>query len=76
MRTSIIKSISLPPALAEKSNREAKQLDMTESEFIRAVLRRHFETKNALEAIRIAHKEKRAGKLKTLRPGGLARLIG
>lgn len=76
MRTSIIKSISLPPALAKKSTREAKQLDMTESEFIRSVLRRHFETKDALEAIKEYKKEKRAGKLKTLRPGGLARLIG
>ena len=76
MRTTIIKSISLSPALAQKSTREAKQLDMTESEFIRAVLRRHFETKDALEAIRIAHEEKKAGKLKTLRPGGLARLMG
>ena len=75
MRTTIIKSISLPASLAKIATKEAHRLDMTESEFFRAVLRRHLETKDALKAIEEYKKEKREGKLKTLPPGGLARLI-
>ena len=75
MRTTSVVTISLPPAMVKESERLAKNSQMTRSEFMRAAIRRFIEELGADEAIRIADEELRAGKLKILPKGGLAKLM-
>ena len=60
-------TISLPPAMVKESEKLAKRQHMTRSELVRTALRQFLEEHNALEAIRVAAEERRAGKLKTLK---------
>lgn len=86
MRKTSLVTISLPPAMIKESTELANTYQMTRSEFLRAAIRSYteelkkqqskktaWEEKQALKAIDIAHKELRAGKLKVLQPGDLAK---
>lgn len=86
MRKSSLITISLPPTMVKESTELAKTYQMTRSEFLRAAIRSYteelkkqyakkiaWEEKQALKAITIANKELKAGKLKTLQPGDLAK---
>jgi len=66
MRTSLLVTISLPPAMVKASERAAKRHHMTRSELMRTALRRFLEEQSALESVRLYEDERRAGKLKTL----------
>ena len=73
-RTTNIISISLPPKLNREAETFAKRQHMTKSEFLRLTLRNYLEEHEALEAIRVAKKELKEGKLKILR-GSLTDLM-
>ena len=73
-RTTNIVSISLPPKLNREAERFAEKRHMTKSEFLRLTLRNYLEEHESLEAIRIAKKELKEGKLKVLR-GSLTGLM-
>ena len=75
MTSTALVTISLPPAMVKESERLAKTRQMTRSEFMRAAIRRFIEELDTDEAIRIADEELRAGKLKVLPKGGLAKLM-
>jgi metal-responsive CopG/Arc/MetJ family transcriptional regulator len=75
MRNTSLVTISLPPAMVEESERLAKIKQMTRSEFMRAAIRRFIEEIDTDDAIRIAEDELKAGKLKVLPKGGLAKLM-
>jgi len=88
MRKTSLVTISLPPMMVKESAELAKTYQMTRSEFLRAAIRNYTEElkkqqakkiareeKQVLKAIAIAHKELKAGKLKTSPPGGLAKLL-
>lgn len=74
MRTSSLVTVSLPPALVAQSAKIAKKHHMTRSEFVRTALRRFIEEQNALTAVAVYDKERKAGKLKVLK-GSLADLM-
>ncbi len=86
MRNTSLVTISLPPAMVKESERLAKTRQMTRSEFMRAAIRRFieeldktqakriaWEERDTLKAIQSFEKAKKAGKLKILRPGDLAK---
>ncbi len=83
MRNTSLVTISLPPAMVKESDHRAKTKQMTRSEFVRAALREYLDRNNAkriaweeqdtLKAIRTFEREKKAGKLKILQPGDLAK---
>ena len=67
MRTSLLVTVSLPPAIVRASMRVAKRHHMTRSEIMRAALRQYLEEQSALEAITTYQAEARTGKLKKLK---------
>ena len=74
MRTSSLVTISLPPTMVKESEKVARKRHMTRSELLRTALRRYLEETQFEEAVRVYKKEKRSGKLKTLK-GSLADLM-
>ena len=85
MRKTSLVTISLPPAMVKESTQLANAYQMTRSEFLRAAIRNYteelkrkakktaWEEKQALKAITMADRERKAGKLKILQPGDLAK---
>ena len=86
MRNTSLVTISLPPAMVKESERLAKNRQMTRSEFMRAAIRKFieefdesrakriaWEEKDTLKAIQSFERAKKAGKLKVLLPGDLAK---
>lgn len=84
MRKTSLVTISLPPAMVKESTELANIYQMTRSEFMRSAIRSHIEELKKQKAKKIAWEEKhvariiarfekakKAGKLKTLRPGDL-----
>ena len=67
MRTSLLVTVSLPPAMVKASMRIARRQHMTRSEIMRAALRRYLEESAALDAVAAYQTEAHAGKLKTLK---------
>ncbi len=71
MRTSSLVTVSLPPSLVKVTEKEAKRMHMTRSEFMRTALRRFLEEESAKIAIAAYKKERRERSLKTLKRGAL-----
>ncbi len=86
MRSTSLITISLPPAMAQKTQKAAKKQNMTRSELFRAAIDQYlyeleqrearlaWEIKDTREAITAYNKAKREGKLKTLK-GSLSDLM-
>jgi len=75
MRQTKVFTSSLPSQMVKEVDLWAKKESMTRSELVRAALRLYFEELDFAEAVRVAKKERRDGKLKELKPGGLRELI-
>lgn len=75
MRTSTIFAVSLPPALATETDRLARKQHMTRSELHRTALREYAAQARLDEAIRVADRERKEGKMQVLGSGGLAALM-
>ncbi|OGE80693.1 MAG: hypothetical protein A2826_01150 [Candidatus Doudnabacteria bacterium RIFCSPHIGHO2_01_FULL_43_23] len=67
MRKTALVTVSFPHSILSEAKKVAQKEGMTRSELLRLALRRYLEELRAEEAIRIAEKERRAGKLKVLR---------